>query len=117
MKIRLFLALVALGLCGLIAYAFYSSTENNYITIVAGVMALLSLVPAMSLYFEGRKRMTVMFRTAACVMFFLFLVLNIVLAAFGAKESVTVVLNGVGLAVEAITLYGIYNAAIKDDLL
>ena len=39
------------------------------------------------------------------------------LVCFNASESKTVIFNGIVLVIEALSLYGIYNAAKSDDLI
>ena len=117
MKINMFLGIVALALSALIFYGFYQCAQADYLAFTAGAAMLFSLVPALALYFEGKERMTIMFRTASGIAFFAFLILNVLLVCFNACESKTVIFNGFVLIIEALSLYGIYNAAKSDDLI
>ena len=113
MKIRLYLAIISVLLTALLVYAFCIGTEKAFASVVAGVVFIASLFPAMALYFEGKARMTVMFRLSCWIMFVAFLVLNVLLSIFNANNNIIAIFNGFGLIIEALSLYGIYRAAMN----
>ena len=114
MKINPFLSFIALLLCGLVFYGFFTAADEIVYSITAGVASLFSLIPALGLYFENSSRMSVMFKTTAWSIFFLLLVVNICFVWLLVNPHATIITNGVLLVVELLALYGISRAAQND---
>lgn len=101
--------IISLIVGGLIFFGFYKwhDPENLLFSIGSAAVAFLMLATTMAVSIKGSPRSSAMMKTASGILFALMLITDVCLAGFGAGETSFIVINGIGVCLWAVIVYGI----------
>jgi hypothetical protein len=110
MKIKVVPTLIAIGICGLIAYGFYTfhQGENRLILSLGSFIFLsLTLIPVIGINFI-LPRTTVMIKTVSGIFFTVAVVSNVIFSLFHLSLPLYMIINGI-----LILLYLLIGGSIQ----
>lgn len=112
MKINFIKTIIAICVCGLIAYGFYSfhKTENKLLLSLGGfVFLLFTLLFTLSITFS-LPRTTTMVRTVSGIFFVVAFVSNLTFSFLNFSTPIYVIINGIAFMTYALIAYSISKA-------
>lgn len=107
MKLNVFMLIIALIVGALIFYGFYSGTDRILLSVGSAVVCAVSLALALGTDIVDYPRTTTMFRVVAGLLFFAFLILDLLFWWFEVADAKFIIFNGILAVIGAVGLYTI----------